>query len=40
MIWVRLGNCSTSDVAAVLREYEADIRRFCDDEVHAFLAIP
>jgi len=40
IIWVRLGNCSTSDVAAVLREYEADIRRFCDDEVHAFLAIP
>jgi predicted nuclease of predicted toxin-antitoxin system len=40
IVWVRLGNCSTHDVASVLRRHEADIRRFCEDEFHAFLAIP
>jgi predicted nuclease of predicted toxin-antitoxin system len=40
IIWVRLGNCSTRDVASILQHHEANIRRFCADEFHAFLAIP
>lgn len=40
IIWVRLGNCSTRDVASLLQRHEAEIHRFCEDEVHAFLAIP
>ncbi|HEV2423558.1 MAG TPA: DUF5615 family PIN-like protein [Terriglobia bacterium] len=40
VIWVRLGNCSTQEVAAVLRRHQSHIRLFCDDEFHAFLILP
>ena len=40
IIWVRLGNCSTHEVAAMLQIYQEDIRRFCEDDVHACLVIP
>ena len=37
---VRRSYATASIVAAVLRQHEAEILRFCEDEVHAFLAIP
>jgi predicted nuclease of predicted toxin-antitoxin system len=40
IIWVRLGNRSTHEVAALLRAYYEGICRFCEDEVHACLVIP
>ena len=40
IIWVRLGNCSTHEVAALLQAYYEDICRFCEDEVYACLVIP
>lgn len=39
VIWVRLGNCRTSDVAALLRARETDVRAFIDDPQLALLAL-
>ena len=39
VIWVRLGNCSTAAVAALLRSRPADIQAFEADPVAAFLAL-
>lgn len=37
VIWVRLGNCSTGDVEAVLRDRHSDILRFVEDPTAALL---
>lgn len=39
VIWVRLGNCRTADVAALLRAREADVRSFIDDPQLALLVL-
>ena len=39
VIWVRLGNCTTAAVAALLRSRLADIQAFEADPVAAFLAL-
>ena len=39
VIWVRLGNCSTSDVKNLLRKHSELIQTFNDDEFASFLAL-
>src|SRR5205085_8367991 len=39
VIWLRLGNCSTAAVAALLRSRLADIQAFDADPVASFLAL-
>ena len=39
VIWIRRGNCPTTDIERVFREYQASIQEFCKDDVHAFLAL-
>ena len=39
VIWVRLGNCTTAAVAALLRSRLADIQAFVADPVASFLAL-
>ncbi len=39
VIWVRLGNCTTTDVEQLLRNRSAGIERFKEDEEAAFLAL-
>ena len=39
VVWVRLGNCSTSDVAGCLRRHFAAIEAFAVDEHASFLAL-
>ncbi len=39
VIWIRLGNCPTTDIEKVLRERQPSILEFCQDDVHAFLAL-
>ncbi len=39
VVWLRLGNCSTADVEAVLRGHVEDIERFAADEVEALLVL-
>lgn len=39
VIWVRLGNCSTSEVEAVLRGRHADLVSFDEDANAAFLLL-
>jgi predicted nuclease of predicted toxin-antitoxin system len=39
VIWVRLGNCATADVARLLRLRRDDVRRFIAHEDAAFLAL-
>ena len=39
VIWVRLGNCSTSSVAALIRLRIADIAAFNADPTASFLAL-
>ena len=39
VIWIRRGNCPTEEIQEIFREYEASIREFCGDDVHAFLAV-
>ena len=40
VIWVRLGNVPTSDVAALLRNRHNDVRAFCQDERNSLLILP
>lgn len=40
VVWVRLGNCSTSDVEKLLRSESEIIRTFYDDEYASFLTLP
>ena len=39
VIWVRLGNCRTADVASLLRARETDVRAFVTDPQLALLAL-
>ncbi len=39
VIWIRRGNCSTNDVAGVLRAHAGDIHEFLTDEQAGFLAL-
>ncbi|MGH9902441.1 MAG: DUF5615 family PIN-like protein, partial [Pyrinomonadaceae bacterium] len=39
VIWVRLGNCATSDVERVLRKNFDAIRTFAEDGYAAFLSL-
>lgn len=39
VIWLRRGNCSTSEVATILRTHYDDIVTFEEDEVGSFLAL-
>lgn len=39
VIWIRLGNCATADVARLLRFRVEQIRAFVDDSDAAFLAL-
>jgi predicted nuclease of predicted toxin-antitoxin system len=39
VIWVRLGNCSTGAVAALLRWRIADIQAFAADPIASFLVL-
>ena len=39
VVWVRLGNCSTSDVVIILRRNLAAIREFYENEQASFLSL-
>lgn len=39
VVWMRLGNCATADVARLLRLRYADVARFVAHEDAAFLAL-
>ena len=39
VIWIRLGNCSTTDIVRLLSERHGDIGRFLANEEVAFLAL-
>lgn len=39
VVWIRRGNCSTSEIASLLRDRYEDIAEFHDDENGAFLAL-
>ncbi len=39
VIWIRLGNCTTNEIEALLRQHEHAIREFADDATAAFLAV-
>ena len=39
VIWLRLGNCSVAETAAVLRERYIVVRRFIEETEAAFLAL-
>ncbi len=39
VVWVRLGNCSTSDVEALIHRSAEQIRNFIVDEESAFLIV-
>ncbi|ADI13846.1 DUF5615 family PIN-like protein [Truepera radiovictrix] len=39
VVWVRLGNCSTSDVERLLRQHEETIKAFCRATEGSFLSL-
>jgi predicted nuclease of predicted toxin-antitoxin system len=39
VVWVRLGNCSTSDVADLLRKHVQTLEQFGADEFASFLSL-
>ena len=39
MIWIRLGNCTTNDIGAILRSEAPAISLFYEDPEAAFLAL-
>ena len=39
VVWLRIGNCSTQQAAALLRARLADVEAFCDDASATFLAL-
>lgn len=39
VVWIRLGNCSTSAVEAVLRQHATTLAVFARDEAAAFLVL-
>ena len=40
VVWIRLGNCTTGHVEALLRMRAADVSEFIDDEDAALLVLP
>ena len=38
-VWIRLGNCSTAAIEAILRSHHGDMLAFNDDEEASFLAL-
>jgi predicted nuclease of predicted toxin-antitoxin system len=40
VVWVRLGNCSTADVLALLRRSQARLQAFAGHELSSFLVLP
>ena len=39
VVWLRLGNCSTDDVAVTLRNHRDDIREFAEQSEATFLEL-
>jgi predicted nuclease of predicted toxin-antitoxin system len=39
VIWIRRGNCSTDEVAAILRDHQAEMLVFEGDTEGSFLAL-
>jgi predicted nuclease of predicted toxin-antitoxin system len=39
VIWVRLGNCTTAEIAALLRERHEDVLAFAADPTASFLVL-
>jgi predicted nuclease of predicted toxin-antitoxin system len=39
VVWVRLGNCSTSDVEMLLRKHATTIKLFAEDDYASFLML-
>ena len=39
VVWIRIGNCTTSEVARILRSRREDLTRFEKDEESAYLAL-
>ena len=39
VVWVRLGNCSTSDIASLLRDHVKTLEDFEKDEFASFLSL-
>jgi predicted nuclease of predicted toxin-antitoxin system len=39
VIWIRRGNCSTDEIASLLRTHHADLLRFEEDDAGSFLAL-
>ena len=39
VVWIRLGNCSTEEVAQLLRERRADIQSFAEQDEATFLVL-
>ena len=39
MVWIRLGNCSTEDIARLLRQHHADLVAFDQHAEGTFLAL-
>jgi len=39
VVWIRLGNCPTADVAHLLRTHAEEIRRFVEHDDATFLAL-
>ena len=40
VVWIRLGNCRTSDVAALIRKSQSVIQAFSEDEEKSILPLP
>ena len=40
VIWIRLGNCTTAEVLAVLEDFTATINSFLEDTAKSLLALP
>ena len=39
VVWLRLGNCGTDDVAAMLRKHAVDVNRFAEQSEATFLEL-
>jgi predicted nuclease of predicted toxin-antitoxin system len=39
IVWVRLGNCTTAQVEAILRAHAGEIARFTKDQTESFLVL-
>jgi predicted nuclease of predicted toxin-antitoxin system len=39
VVWIRLGNCATHDIARLLREHQTEIRRFVEQSEATFLEL-